>query len=235
MEITWYGAGCLRLRGREGSVAADAFRSVVGPTGRGLTADIATYSHPEPAEKTSGKRGRGTSPSSNGSRPPVPAQVVRPGSLEAAFPLERPGEYEVRSVLITGVRTYRDEEQGAARGENVSFVYELDGLHTVHLGDIGHLLDEGQLEEIGSVDVVCVPVGGALAPAKAAELVAQLDAHLVVPLVMSESDSAGQAELGRFLHEMGASETTPQPKLTVTISSIPSESTVVVLDSRGKA
>jgi len=45
MEITWFGATCVRLKGREGVVAADAYRSVVGPTGRGLTADICTYSH----------------------------------------------------------------------------------------------------------------------------------------------------------------------------------------------
>src|SRR3954471_3928861 len=48
MEITWFGETCVRLRGREGVVASDAYRSVVGPTGRGLTADIATYSHSDP-------------------------------------------------------------------------------------------------------------------------------------------------------------------------------------------
>ena len=58
MEITWFGETCVRLRGREGVVAADAYRTVVGPTGRGLTADIATYSHadPDPGRVT----GRGT-------------------------------------------------------------------------------------------------------------------------------------------------------------------------------
>ena len=45
MEITWLGDTCVRLKGREGVVVADAYRSVAGPTGRGLTADICTYSH----------------------------------------------------------------------------------------------------------------------------------------------------------------------------------------------
>jgi len=235
MEITWFGAGCVRLRGREGTVAADAYRSVVGPTGRGLTADIATYSHPD--SQPVAQRGRtGASPpgASNGHRGP-PADVPRPTSLESAFPLERPGEFEVHDVLLTGVRTFRDEAQGATRGANVCFVYELDGLHTIHLGDIGHVLTEEMVGEIGSVDVACVPIGGALGAARAAELVAQLDAHLVVPLVVSENDSAGSAELGRFLHEMGASDTVPQSKLVVTISSVPHESTVVVLEARSKS
>jgi hypothetical protein len=234
MEITWYGAGCVRLRGREGTVAADAYRTVVGPTGRGLTADIATYSHADPAAGTPARRGRSGTASSNGSRPGIPSTVTRPGSLEPAFPLEGPGEYEVHGVLVTGVRTYRDDSEGTQRGANVAFVYELDGLHTIHLGDIGHLLSEDQLREIGTVDVVCVPIGGALGAARAAELVAQLDANLVVPLVVSDDEAAGAAELARFLHEMGTSESAPQPKLAVTISSIPNESTVVVLDSRGK-
>ena len=48
VEISWYGGGCVRLRGKEGTIAADAYRSVVGPTGRGLTADIVTFSHADP-------------------------------------------------------------------------------------------------------------------------------------------------------------------------------------------
>ena len=233
MEIAWFGAGCVRLKGREGTVAADAYRSVVGPTGRGLTADIATYSHadplPLPARRAHGASGNGRAAQ------PSPTTVTRPTSLEPAFPLEVPGEYEIHDVLITGVRTYRDEESGAQRGENVAFVYELDGLNTAHLGDIGHMLNEEMLGELGAVDVVCVPIGGALTAARAAELVAQLDAKLIVPLTVTESEVAGKAELAKFLHEMGASDATPQQRLTVTISSLPEESTVIVLESRGKS
>jgi hypothetical protein len=233
VEISWYGAGCIRLRGREGTVAADAYRNVVGPTGRGLTADIATYSHPDPSPAPTGKRGRSKA-SGNGVHPGIPATVVRPTSLEPAFPLERPGEYEIHDVLVTGVRTYRDDAEGADRGENVCFTYELDGLHVVHLGDIGHLLTQEQLGEIGAVDVTCVPVAGALTSARAAELVAQLDANLVVPLVLTDDPTIAGAELARFLHEMGASEAMPQPRLSVSIATVPSESTVVVLEPRGK-
>ena len=60
-----------------------------------------------------------------------------------------PGEYEVHEVLITGVRTFRDEAKGSDRGLNTAFVVELDGLHAVHLGDVGHALTEEMLGEIG--------------------------------------------------------------------------------------
>src|SRR5215213_5838681 len=49
VEITWYGQTCVRLRGRDAVVVADAYPSIVGPTGRGIAADIATYSHPDDA------------------------------------------------------------------------------------------------------------------------------------------------------------------------------------------
>src|SRR5512143_3969653 len=181
MEITWYGRTCVRLRGKDAVVVADPYQGIVGPTGRGITGDIVTFSHPddEPLPKAKGPRSRD-------------GRTVIPSSLESAFVLDGPGEYEVRHVLLTGVRTYRDEQKGDVRGKQTSFVVELDGLHTIHLGDIGHLLTEEKLGDIGSVDIACVPVGGALSATKAAELVAQLDPKIVVamPVCVDEADCA---------------------------------------------
>lgn len=223
MEITWYGRTCIRLRGRDAVVIADAYPAVVGPTGRGVTGDIVTFSHPddEPLPKSKGKRSRD-------------GGTVIPVSLEDAFTLDSPGEYEVRDVLVTGVRTYRDDKKGADRGRQTAFVVELDGLHVIHLGDIGHLLTEEKLGDIGSVDIACVPVGGALTATRAAELIAQLDPKLVVamPVCADEADCA--EAVSTFFREMGDAPTA-QPKLSVTISTLPQEVTAVLLESRGKA
>ncbi|HUG46777.1 MAG TPA: MBL fold metallo-hydrolase [Candidatus Limnocylindria bacterium] len=225
MEITSFGETCLRFKGREGVVVADAYPSVVGPTGRGLTADIATYSRPDDRptlglEKTARKRARSERPSS-----PLPT------SLQSAFMLDSPGEFEVHEVLITGVRTFRDDSRGGERGPNVSFVYELDGLHALHLGDIGHLLDEEMLGEVGTIDVACVPVGGVLSASRAAELVAQLDAKLVVPMPV-ESNGASSQALAKFLHEMSVQHGEPVARLSVSFSSLPQETTVALLEPR---
>ena len=223
MEITWYGQTCVRLRGREAVVVADAFQSVVGPTGRGITADIATYSHADdaPLAKAKGRRTRDGS-------------TALPSSLDSSFILDSPGEYEVRHVLLTGVRTYRDDVKGEKRGRGTAFVVELDGLHTVHLGDVGHLLTQEELGDIGTVDVACVPVGGPLTATKAAELVAQLDPKLVIAMPVCVDDAACADALAKFFHEVGG-DPTPQPKLSVTISTLPTETTTVLLESRGKA
>jgi beta-lactamase family protein len=232
MEIVSFGETCLRLRGREGIVATDAYPRIVGPTGRGLTADIVTYSH-EDGQQSLGLR-QATDASGSVKRKSARSDGQRvPTSLEPAFLLDSPGEFEVHHVLVTGVQTYRDEHDGAERGTNVCFVYELDGVHVAHLGDVGHLLTQAQVAEFGGIDVLCVPIGGSLGAARAAELVAQLDANLIVPMPLDGADAAG-GELERFLHEMSVAKGEAVAKLSVTSSSIPAETTVVLLDPRGR-
>jgi hypothetical protein len=235
MEIVSFGETCLRLRGREGIVVTDAYPRIVGPTGRGLTADIVTYSHPD-GQATLGLEGgpKPTAAAKAKAKSRAKADQRLPTSLEPAFVLDSPGEYEIHHVLIGAVRTFRDDELGAQRGTNTCFVFELDGIHVVHLGDIGHLLTEEQLDEIGAVDVVCVAIGGSLSAARAAELVAQFDAKLIVPMPLDGAD-APDGELPKFLHEMSVQLGDPAPKLTVTASTLPTETTVVLLESRSRS
>jgi L-ascorbate metabolism protein UlaG (beta-lactamase superfamily) len=224
MELTWYGRTCIRLKGKDAVVVADPYQSVVGPTGRGITGEIVTFSHPDDNRlpKAKGRLSR-----DGGS--------VIPTSLEDAFVLDGPGEYEVRQILLTGVRTYRDDQRGTQRGRQTAFVVELDGMHAIHLGDIGHLLSEEKLGDIGSVDIACVPIGGALTATKAAELIAQLDPRIVVPMPVCEIEDDCAEAMARFLHEMGTTPSVPQAKLTITISGLPDETTTVLLESRSKA
>jgi L-ascorbate metabolism protein UlaG (beta-lactamase superfamily) len=222
MELTWYGRTCVRLRGRDAVVVADPYQAVVGPTGRGITGEIVTFSHADdrPLPKAKGRRSRD-------------GETVMPSSLEESFVLDGPGEYEVKDVLVTGVRTYRDDVKGAEKGKQVAFVVELDGMHTIHLGEIGHLLTEEKLADIGPVDIACVPVGGVLSPQRVAELIAQLDPKIVVAMPLDEDDPDTKESLAKFFHEMGG-EPAVQPKLSVTISGLPAETTTVLLESRGK-
>ena len=222
MELTWYGRTCIRLRGKDAVVVNDPYPAIVGPTGRGITGDVVTFSHPDdtPLPRAKGK------PSRDG-------QSFLPSSLDTAFTLDGPGEYEVKEVLLTGVRTYRDDARGAERGKQVAFVVELDGIHTIHLGDIGHLLTEEKLADVGAIDIACIPIGGQLSATRAAELVAQLDPRIVVPMPICEDEADCDEALAKFFHEMGG-EPTPQPKLSVSMSQLPSETTAVLLESRGK-
>ena len=222
MELTWYGRTCIRMRGKDAVVVTDPYQSVVGPTGRGITGDIVTLSHPDdnPLPRAKGKHSRD-------------GKTLLPSSLDNAFVLDGPGEYEVKEVLVTGIRSYRDDARGAEHGKGVAFAVEIDGIHTIHLGEIGHLLSEEKLGDIGPVDIACVPLGGNLAPARAAELINQLGPKIVVPMPLCDDEADCAEALAKFFHEMGAEPIT-QPKLSVTASSLPLETTTVLLESRGK-
>jgi L-ascorbate metabolism protein UlaG (beta-lactamase superfamily) len=228
MEITWLGETCVRLRGREGTIVADAYRSIAGPTGRGVTADICTFSHAEQATPWTPADGSEILLGNSA------LGVVPPTSLESAFVIDAPGEYEVHEILVTGVRTFRDDSRGSERGVNTAFVFELDGLDAIHLGDIGHVLTEQMLGEVGHVQVACVPLGGALSTAKAVELVTGLGANLVIPMPIGEEAHQAQA-LDRFLREMSVTDPQPVPRLQVSISTVPQETTVIVLEQRNRS
>jgi L-ascorbate metabolism protein UlaG (beta-lactamase superfamily) len=212
MEITWYGRACFRLRGREATVITDPCPPSTGFVAGRHDIDLLTISHDHPDHTYT-------------------------RSITAGLTLTRPGEYEYHGVLTAGVRTFHDGERGASRGENIVFAVEIDGVHVGHLGDLGHLLTEEQLSELGPVDVLLVPVGGqtTISPAEAAEVVAQVSPKIVIPMHFA-TDGASADLLGpeRFIHEMGGGEPVRQPKAVVQSSSLPDETQVVLLEARGR-
>jgi L-ascorbate metabolism protein UlaG (beta-lactamase superfamily) len=150
--------------------------------------------------------------------------------------LRGPGEYEVREVLVTGLGTF-DEDKGTVRGRNTVFTIRLDDLVICHLGDLGHALPAADLERLGDVDIVLVPISGAdtnLSAAKAAEVVHQLEPKVVVPMSYDPEVQKKDSPFERLLHELGVKELTPVPKLSVTRSSLPENVQVVALDSRAR-
>ena len=105
--------------------------------------------------------------------PGTPKQVIR-GT----------GSWEVDGVRIHGVLTYHDEKQGRERGPNTVFVIEADGLKIAHLGDLGHVLTQEQVKEIGPVDVLLIPVGSVftIGPAEAWKVVEELQPKVIIPM-----------------------------------------------------
>jgi len=70
------------------------------------------------------------------------------------------GTAKVKGIEFKGVPTYHDNTKGQQRGKNIIFCFEVDGVKTCHLGDLGHLLSDKELAEIGKVDILLIPVGG---------------------------------------------------------------------------
>jgi len=55
---------------------------------------------------------------------------------------------------------YHDPRRGAQRGENIITTCRVEGVSLCHLGDLGHVLSEGQAKEVGEVGILMLPVGG---------------------------------------------------------------------------
>ncbi len=210
MEIMWVGYSCFRLKGKNTTVITDPFPPGLGYSAGKLSANIVTMSHDHPnhshAEGVTGEH-----------------RVI-----------SRPGEYEIGGVLIIGVSTFHDAENGSRLGKNTVFAIEVDDITICHLGDLGNPLSSNQIEEIGNIDVLLVPVGGGntINFSQAASLVRAMEPKLVIPMhyktpaLNKEMDTAE-----KFLKEMGVAEAAPQPKITVTKSSLPPTTQVVLLNA----
>lgn len=73
---------------------------------------------------------------------------------------DKAGNYSVREISISGIKSFHDNYGGARRGENVIFKYFFDGLTVCHLGDLGEDFNTALVEKIGKVNVLLIPVGG---------------------------------------------------------------------------
>lgn len=67
---------------------------------------------------------------------------------------------EIKGIKINGIDTFHDSSGGQQRGENIIFCFDIDGLRVCHLGDLGHSLDNEQIDSLGKVDILLIPVGG---------------------------------------------------------------------------
>ena len=210
MDITWLGHSCLRIKGSQAVIITDPFPPELGYTLGKQTANIITLSHQHPSHSYA--QGIGGEP-----------RIIK-----------GPGEYEISGILIIGIATFHDTQRGQVRGKNTVYVMEIDGVSVCHLGDLGHMLSTEQVEEIGNVNVLFLPVGGGstINAAVAAEIILQLEPNAVVPMhyktpaIKRELDSVDV-----FLKEMGIGQIEPRPKLTLSKSNLPLSTQVFLLGS----
>ena len=208
MDITWLGLSCFRIRGSQAVIITDPFPPGLGYTLGKQTADIVTVSHQHPSHS------------------------YDQGINSEHRLVKGPGEYEISGVLILGISTYHDSVKGQTRGKNTIYLMEIDGVNVLHLGDLGHALNDQQAEEIGNVDVLLLPVGGVntINAAMAAEVIRKLEPKMVVPMhYKTEKGSPDLEPVENFLKEMGKTLVEPRPKLTVSRNSLPLTTEVVVL------
>jgi L-ascorbate metabolism protein UlaG (beta-lactamase superfamily) len=218
MEITYLGHSSFKFKGKTATVVCDPYDKYVGFVMPKVSADIVTVSHDHKDHNTL-LRVSGTS------RRPEP------------FVIRAPGEYEVSQVGVFGWGSYHDQEEGSARGKNTIYTIHMDMLNIVHLGDLGHMLSDEMIENLGAVDILCVPVGGTytLDAATAARVTKRLKPAIVLPmhykLEQHDVEAFGSlVGIELFLKEMDAEKKDSLPLLKVTEQDLPEETEVVVLE-----
>lgn len=213
MEIEWLGHSCFRLRSREATLVTDPYDKSIGLNLPRPRADIVTLSHDHPGHNAAaGVRGD--------------PYVVR-----------GPGEYEVKSVFVTGVQSYHDKRQGRDRGPNTVYVIELDGLRICHAGDLGFVPSQTQAEGYGEIDILLLPVGGVttLNASEATELVSLLEPRVVIPMHYRVPELAFKLDpVDKFIKEMGLKPPQPVESYKVTRDSLPKETQIVLLEMKQK-
>ncbi|MBN1177873.1 MAG: MBL fold metallo-hydrolase [Anaerolineae bacterium] len=212
MEIVWYGLNTFRFTERGlATVLTDPYDPEVGLALPRSRADIVTISRDDPlCSYTRGVRG--------------PFRV-----------LNTPGEYEIGGVFVTAITTFADKKKGADRGLNTVFHFDFDGLTVCHLGHLGHVPSQSQVEALGTVDVLLIPVGSdnGLTPALASEVVSMLEPSIVVPMrYKTPGLTLPLGTLSRFLKQMGLENAQPQDSLKLVAGRLPSETEIVVLEPR---
>jgi L-ascorbate metabolism protein UlaG (beta-lactamase superfamily) len=211
MDITWFGHACCRLRDRNIMILTDPYDNTTGYDMPRLKPDVVTVSHADPHHDY------------------VQACKGEP------FVIAGPGEYEIKGVFITGTATFHDNKKGALRGANTVYMFEFDGLNVCHLGDLGHVPTQSQVESLSHVDVLLIPVGGtqSLRAAEAAEVIGLLEPKIVIPIHYKTPQTTLKLEsVNNFVKEVGAPAPEPIEMLKVTASSLPEETQIVLLQPK---
>lgn len=159
MDINWLGHAAFSIQTKTASIVIDPFDEQIGLPWRKQAADILLVSHEHLDHNNQ-------------------------AGVDAQFTAEGPGEYEVKEVAITGTQLFHDASKGEQRGRVTAYSIEADNITICHLSDLGHKLSGEQVEELPSVDILMIPVGGkyTIDGATAAEVVNQLEPQIVIPM-----------------------------------------------------
>jgi len=209
MKINWLGHACFLVETSGLKILIDPFDDSVGYPILSLSPDIVLISHEHHDHSAA--------------------------SLWGGKPIliREAGERSLRGVEFRGIATFHDDFQGEKSGKNLIFTIFSQGISLCHLGDLGHLLSLEQLQEIGRVDVLMIPVGGiyTIDALDAHRVVQQLLPRIVIPMHYWTSVLRYPLDsVDKFIS--GKNNVRRQSTMEITRETLPETLTYVVLDYR---
>ncbi|MBZ9569902.1 MBL fold metallo-hydrolase [Patescibacteria group bacterium] len=214
MQIIWYGQSFFRIltpKGKNSQVdlVIDPFDEKIGLEVPSLETDILLITHHHHDHDN------------------VKAIKGKP------FLISGPGEYEIKEVFIQGIPAFHDNVGGKERGLNTIYTIETEEIRLCHLGDLGQKeLTSGQLEEIGDIDILMIPVGGVytISAKGASKIISQLEPKIVIPMHYFIPKLKIKLEgLNKFLKTMGVKTPEILKKFLIKKKNLPANGTKIII------
>lgn len=148
------------------------------------------------------------------------------------FVIQAPGEYEVNEVSVAGIATKLHFDDAVL---SVLYAVHVSGYSIAVIGHtIADLTDE-QLEKLGVVDVLIIPVGGngyTLDSVEAIKLVKEIEPKIVIPTHFDDGSTVyevPQAPVDEFVKAFGVNDVEQTEVLKIKDSLLPEKTQVVIL------
>jgi hypothetical protein len=207
MDLQYFGANCVVLGGRDVRMVIDDDLASHGGKTVLKPGDIALFTGAVPASS-------------------LPATKIT---------IDRPGEYEVSNISITGipVRAHMDE---AGTYSGTMYKVETTELSFLFTGHVYPELTDDQLEAVGLVDVMFVPVGGngyTLDGVGALKLIKEIEPKLVIPTHYDEKGltfEVPQQTLEQAIQSLGMEIKEKTPRLKLKAADLGDVTELVVLE-----
>ncbi|RJQ31581.1 lactamase [Candidatus Parcubacteria bacterium] len=211
MQITWLGQACFKIQTNNTTIIIDPFDPKIGLKMPRVTADIVLSTHDHyDHNNISAIKGTDVDP----------------------FIINNPGEYEVKDVFIYGIKSFHDKSEGKERGDNTIYRIEAENINLAHLGDLGHALSNGQLEQLQGVDILMIPVGGTytINAKEANEVISQIEPRIVIPMHYKiKGLNINLDPIDKFCKETGVCATDTLPKLKIVKKDLPQEEMKIII------
>lgn len=205
MNISWHGEGAVRIQSGEATLLLDPYSKESGLAPLRAHVDIVALA-------------RGKKDKENMQHIKDPGLVI-----------EGAGEYESHDIIVEGIET----EFGADPDTTpVFYTVHAEGMNVCHLGALSKPLTEKQIDAIGNVDILLIPVGGSdvLDAEKAVALANELEPRIVVPIYYkADGIKTKRADEKAFLKEIGATDASKEKTLSIKKHQLPQEETKVVI------
>ena len=161
MTISWFGHSCFRIEVKGGSVLIDPFSKDIGLRPPRIKDDLVLVTHKHYDHNNT------------------------EGANPEAMIIDGPGEYEKQGIYVRGIFSYHDKVEGKERGLNTIYAIKAEDMAVCHMGDFGQArFEDNQIDEIGDVDVLMVPVGGkyTIDYKEAVEAISQIEPKIIIPM-----------------------------------------------------